>query len=106
MKKNIQELSTGRKVEIREMSIDEIDECNDVAYIITQGEENIVRNLSKARTSWIRYGLGGGDFKNFKLNDNKQVSDSVVRQLSEVEKSELAVVIQGTQYVGEEKPSH
>tara|TARA_Y100000356_G_C11137446_1_gene223448 strand:- start:110 stop:409 length:300 start_codon:yes stop_codon:yes gene_type:complete len=93
-------LSTGRKVEIKEMSVDEVDECNDVSYIVNDGPNQIIKNLSKARTAWIRKGLKGGDFKKFKLDDGV-VSDSVLKQMTEAEKSELAVIIQGAQLMGE-----
>ena len=61
------ELSSKRKVELKEMSIDEVDFCSDIAEIIYDeaGEVSRIKGVSKARTSWLRRGIAGGDFKNF-----------------------------------------
>ena len=86
-KKHIVELKSKRKVELKEMSIDEIDYCSDLTTIKLGedgGVENI-GNMSKSRTAWIRRGVKGGDFKAFKIQ-NGMVTDSVLRQLSDEEK--------------------
>ena len=64
-----------------------------------------MENLNVARTAWIRAGLGGGEFKNWKPN-GIDPPDSVLKQLSEVEREELFDVIQSTQFMGEEDPSN
>ena len=99
-------LSTKRKVKINDMSIDDIDFCQDLTVInFENGEATGVRNMSKARTAWLRRGIKGGDFKQFKVEDGLVV-DSVLKQLSEDEKNELLPKIQEFQNMGEESPSH
>ena len=71
MAKKIVELSTKRKVELKEMSIDEMDYCSDVMTLSTNDRgESIINNMSKSRTAWIRRSVIGGDFKTFKKDDN------------------------------------
>ena len=101
-KKNV-ELKSGRKIQLKEMSIDDVDFCSDIAEIIYNeaGEVSTVRGVSKSRTAWLRRGIAGGDFKEFSLNGKSLVGDSVLRELNEVEKNELMVLIQGYQSLGE-----
>ena len=96
-------LSTGRNVKLKEMSVDEIDFCQDIAEIIynEDGEVSTVKGVSKSRTAWIRRGLAGGDFKNFSLDMKGHVGDPVIKELNEVEKNELMQLIQGYQNMGE-----
>ena len=56
-------LSSGREIIIKEMSMDDIDECKDGLIIVFAKEGRMVKGASKARTRWIRKGLQGGDFK-------------------------------------------
>jgi hypothetical protein len=101
MSKNKLKLSTGRSVQLKEMSIDDIDMCTDTTVLVMKnGEIESIGNISKARTAWIRKGLIGGDFKNFKMNGNV-VDDSVLKQLTDDEKNELSNLIQEHQKVGE-----
>ncbi len=97
------ELSTGRKIELKEMSIDDIDYCQDLTVIVYGEDNNVehIKNVSKSRTAWIRHGLIGGDFKNWSTNVKGQPSDSVLKQLSETEKNELMTMIQEHQKLGE-----
>ena len=62
-KKNI-ELKTGRKIQLKEMSIDDVDFCSDIADILYDetGSVSTVRGVSKSRTAWLRRGISGGDF--------------------------------------------
>ena len=101
-KKNV-ELKSGRKIQLKEMLVDEVDFCSDIAEIIYNeaGEVSTVRGVSKSRTAWLRRGIDGGDFKEFSLNGKGLVGDSVIRELNEVEKNELMVLIQGYQSLGE-----
>ena len=47
-----------KSVKIREMSVDDIDYCNDVPQMRYEGDEVVaITNLSKARTAWIRKGI-------------------------------------------------
>ena len=46
-------LSSGKDVVLLEMSVDDIDFCNDVAQIVFDNEGNqIIRNMAKARTAY------------------------------------------------------
>ena len=99
-------LSTGRVIKLRDMSIDDMDFCNDITTI-HQNDAGATHfsGLAKSRTAWLRRGIAGGDFNNFKLDAKGQVDDSTLKQLSETEKNELISIIQGYQVVGEENPS-
>ena len=102
MAKKIVELSTKRKVELKEMSLDEVDFCNDIAIVkYEDGEVSHIVGLSKSRTAWIRRGILGGDFKSFDIDKNGYPTDLVLKQLSELEKNELVIVIQKYQELGE-----
>ena len=101
MAKKIVELSTKRKVELIEMSIDDIDTCTDIATYHQSENGTYVKNLSKSRTAWLRRGIKGGDFEGFKKDSNGHPIDSVLKQLSETEKNELVSLIQGYQNMGE-----
>ena len=101
-KKNI-ELKSGRKIQLKEMSVDDVDFCSDIAEIIYNdaGEVSTVRGVSKSRTAWLRRGIAGGDFKEFSLNGKGLVGDTVLKELNEAEKNELMGFIQGYQSLGE-----
>ena len=97
------ELASGRKIELKEMSVDEVDFCRDIAEIVYNeaGEVSTVRGVSKSRTAWLRRGIAGGDFKEFSLNGKGLVGDTVLKELNEAEKNELMGLIQGYQSMGE-----
>ena len=101
-KKNV-ELKSGRKIQLKEMSVDEVDFCQDIAQIVynEEGEVSTVRGVSKSRTAWIRRGLAGGDFKDFSLDVKGLTEDSAIKEMNEVEKNELMQLIQGYQNMGE-----
>ena len=102
MAKKIVELSTKRKVELKEMSLDEVDFCNDIPIVkYEDGEVSHIVGLSKSRTAWIRRGILGGDFKSFDIDKNEYPTDLVLKQLSELEKNELVIAIQKYQELGE-----
>tara|TARA_Y100000593_G_scaffold95130_1_gene200459 strand:- start:28192 stop:28527 length:336 start_codon:yes stop_codon:yes gene_type:complete len=99
-------LSTGRKVKIRELSIDAIDELKDIPEIYFLGDkQKTIKNVNKAQTAWIRQGLAGGDFEDWKPN-GKPTPDIVIKQLTEQERLELVQVIQDTQTLNPKKPSN
>ena len=75
------------------MSVDDIDFCNDIPELIQDGENTIIRNLSRARTAWLRRGVEGCD-------------DKFIKSLSETDKTELSLKVQEYQGLGEENPSH
>ena len=94
-------LKSGRKVKIKSMSVDQIDECTDIPEIIFEGGSvKTILNSSKARKQWIRYGLAGGDFKNYK-ETNGVATDGVIKQMNLEEKDELMTLIQSGQVLGE-----
>jgi len=98
-------LKSGRKVKIRELSVDNIDELKDIIKMRYHRDgSSVVENLNIARTAWIRAGLGGGDFAKWKPNGTSP-PDAVLKQLSEIEREELFDVIQQCQLMGEENPS-
>ena len=100
--KKIVELKSKRKVELKEMSIDDVDYCNDLTVMkYEDGEISHMAGLSKTRTAWLRRGIAGGDFKKFKTDDNGYASDSVLKELDEKEKNELVQSIQKYQTMGE-----
>lgn len=86
---NKHKLSTGKEIKIKEMSVDDIDYCNDIPQMKYEGEEVVaITNLSKARTAWIRRGVEGCD-------------DKFIKSLSEDEKNELSLAVQEYQRLGE-----
>ena len=99
-------LSSGREIIIKEMSIDDIDECKDTLEIIFADKGRVVKGASKARTKWIRQGLQGGDFKSkdgkskYEGSKNKVVPDFVIKQLKDDELDECAMKIQEAQKMG------
>ena len=55
-------------------------------------EVKTIKNLSRARTAWLRRGVDKCD-------------DNFIKQMSEEEKTELSLKVQEYQNMGEEKPS-
>ena len=102
MSKKIVELKSKKKIELKEMSLDEVDFCNDLAVLkYEDGEVSHISGLSKTRTAWLRRGIKGGDFKAFKTDTNGYPEDSVLKQLNEEEKNELVQLVQEYQSLGE-----
>ena len=102
MAKKIVELSTKRKVELKEMSIDDVDFCQDLTILKNDEDGNpYVMGISRSRTAWLRRGILGGDFKGFKKDAKGLVEDKVLKQLNETEKNELVSEIQEYQNLGE-----
>ena len=91
-------LSTKRKVKLREMSVDEMDDCGDLQRFGRETDGRIaVYGTNKSNTAWIRKGLAGGDFKNI---INGSVPDSIIKELSIAEKIELVQMIQDYNKLG------
>ena len=102
MSKKIVELKSKKKIELREMGLDEVDFCNDLAVMKYEGGEiSHISGLSKTRTAWLRRGIKGGDFKSFKAGADGYPEDSVLKELTEEEKNELVQLVQGYQSLGE-----
>ena len=82
-------LSTGKEVKLIEMSVDEIDSCNDIPQMRYEGNEIVaITNLAKARTAWMRKGVENAD-------------DEFIKSLTEDEKNELSLAVQEFQRLGE-----
>ena len=102
MSKKIVELKSKKKIELKEMGLDEVDFCNDLAVMkYENGEVSHISGLSKTRTAWLRRGIKGVDFEAFKTDANGYPIDSVLKQLSEEEKNELVQLVQEYQSLGE-----
>lgn len=83
-------LDSKKEVKIKEMSVDDIDYCNDL--IITQTDSNgetYLMGFSRARTAWIRRGCVGAD-------------DKFIKGLSDPEKNNLFSKIQDYNTMGED----
>lgn len=82
-------LSTDREVKVKEMSVDDIDFCNDVPEMKYDNDQLVtIKNLAKARTAWIRKGVDGAD-------------DNFIKALTDDEKNELSLAVQEYQRLGE-----
>ena len=78
-----------KAVKIKEMSVDDIDFCNDLPQMRYENDQVVaITNLSKARTAWIRKGVDKAD-------------DKFIKSLSEEEKNELSLAVQEYQRLGE-----
>ena len=97
------ELSSGRKIELKQMSIDDIDFCSDITHVVydDSGDAAGIKGVSKARTAWLRHGIAGGDFKGFSVNAKGLVEDPALKELNEAEKNEILGLIQEYQNMGE-----
>jgi len=82
-------LNSGKEVSLKEMSVDDMDYCNDLPQMRYEDNEIVsVSNLSKARTAWIRKGVENAD-------------DKFIKSLSEDDKNELSLAVQEYQRLGE-----
>ena len=100
--KGMVKLESGRKVKLKEMSVDEIDYCTDIVVMeYENGEAKVIKNMAKARTAWIRRGVSGGDFNSFELTRKGLLSDETIKEMNENEKVDLCLHIQDYQKLGE-----
>ena len=98
-------LKSGRKVQIKDLTEDQIADLKDIPEIYFIGDqERTIRNTNKANLAWLRCGIGGGDFNDWKPNGIAP-PDHVLRQLNETERLELVGLIQECQIVNPKKPS-
>tara|TARA_S200002703_G_scaffold84737_1_gene73113 strand:+ start:209 stop:478 length:270 start_codon:yes stop_codon:yes gene_type:complete len=89
MKKEKFKLASGKEVKLLEMSVDDIDFCNDVPTVVQDKDGNSsIRNMSAARTAWIRKGVD-------------KCNDKFLKSLTEEDKNDLAVKIREFQDLGE-----
>ena len=90
-------LSSGKKILIRELSINEIDELKDMLEIVFIGDQKVLKNMSKTRTAWVRAGLGGISDGTWKPKNGAIIPDSILRLFNDEEMNELSTVIQEVQ---------
>lgn len=96
-------LSSKRKVKIRELTLDQIADLNDIPEItFRDGAVATIKNLNRAKLAWLRCGLGGGDFSDWEPN-GAAPPDSVIKQLSQSEQDELVEVIKLEQELTKKK---
>jgi hypothetical protein len=103
LKQDEVKVPSGKIVKLKEMSIDEVDFCNDIPSFVygDDGEISSIKNISKSRTAWLRRGIKGGDFNGFKTTTKGLVEDSVLKQLDEADRNFLMTKIQEFQRLGE-----
>ena len=98
-------LKSGRKVQIKDLTEDQIADLKDIPEIYFIGDqERTIRNTNKANLAWLRCGIGGGDFNDWKPN-GVAPPDHVLRQLTEDERLEIVLLIKECQTVNPKKPS-
>ncbi len=89
MKNKKLKLASGKEVQLLEMSVDDIDFCNDVPTVVQDKDgSSSIKNMSAARTAWIRIGV-------------KNATDKLLKTFSEDDKNELAIKIRDFQALGE-----
>ena len=98
-------LKSGRKVQIKDLTEDQIADLKDIPEIYFIGDqERTIRNTNKANLAWLRCGIGGGDFDDWKPN-GVAPPDHVLRQLTEDERMEIVLLVKECQTVNPKKPS-
>ena len=99
-------LKSGRKVQIKELTEDQIADLKDIPEVYLNSEERVIyRNVNKAHLAWPRCGIGGGDFDDWKPN-GVAPPDHVLKQLTNDERLELVGLIQECQIINPKKPSN
>ena len=96
-------LKSKRKVKIKELSLDQVADLNDIPEIkFDNGVVSTIKNLNKAKLAWLRCGLGGGDFDNWEPN-GVAPPDMVLKQLTDAEQDELVEKIKEAQTLSKKK---
>ena len=91
-------LSTKRKVVLKNVSLDDMNDCDDNLRMGMDKDGYYQQGLNRTQTAWIRKGLSGGDFK---VAINGVVPDSVIKELSVTDKTELVELIREYITMGE-----
>ena len=82
-------LSTKKELTLKEMSIDDMDHCNDLQHICQESDGGLsIYGLNKSNTAWIRKGVEGSD-------------DKFIKSLTEAEKIELVALVKDFNTLGE-----
>ena len=98
-------LKSGRKVQIKDLTEDQIADLKDIPIVYLNNEDKLVyRNVNKAHLAWLRCGIGGGDFDDWKPN-GVAPPDHVLKQLTDKERAEIVGLIQECQTINPKKPS-
>lgn len=97
-------LSSGKKILIRELSIDKMDELKDMLEIVFSGDQKVLKNMSKTRTAWIRAGLGGV-VDGWKTKNGAVPPDSVLKGFTDEDMNEISALIQESQKLDFKKKS-
>ena len=96
-------LKSKRKVKVKELSLDQIADLNDIPEIkFDNGVVSTIKNLNKAKLAWLRCGLGGGDFNDWEPN-GVAPPDNVLKQLTDAEQDELVEKIKEAQTLSKKK---
>jgi|TARA_X000001382_G_scaffold47927_2_gene32422 hypothetical protein len=81
-------LKSGKKATLKEMSVDEFDNCMDSVQFDMNGKEAILKNQFALSTKWIRAGV-------------EKCDDKFIKSLSIEDRAELQVAIQEFNSLGE-----
>lgn len=89
-------LSTGLKVKLKKLSLDELDDVLDSTEVVLDKDNKIkeIKNLRKTTTKWLRCGLNG------------QGTDEFISKLSLDERIEIFVKLQEINILGEGNASN
>ena len=98
-------LSSGKKILIRELSIDKMDELKDMLEIVFSGEQKVLKNMSKTRTAWVRAGLGG-IVDGWKTKNGAIPPDAVLKQFNDEDMNEISAAVQDAQRLDFKKKSN
>ncbi len=88
MAKKTVTLKSGKKATLKEMSVDEFDNCMDAVKFDTKDGEMVLKNQFSLSTIWIRNGVEKSD-------------DKFIKSLSIEDRAELQLAIQEYNSLGE-----
>ena len=96
-------LPSGISIEIRIMSIDDVDDCKDLISVsFADGQPSGISYVNKARTNWLRKGLSS--VADWKSKNGEAPPDDILRLLSEEDRAKAVELIQECQIVTKKKP--
>ena len=95
---NKQVLPRGLEIEIRSMSIDDIDDCRDsIKVTFSDGSPSGVGRVHSSRTKWLRKGLIRVD--EWFSKNGEGPPDEILKRLDEGDREKAAALIQDAQVV-------
>lgn len=87
-------LKNGKKIKLKELSLDDRDYLLDnTQYVMDKGEVREIKMMHSTLTKYLRTGIDG------------DTSDKALTKMSFDDKVEIFKAIQGTMLLGEENPS-